>query len=269
MPRPRYLYKYRSLSGKERQHTRAAINDVELFFAPPSTINDPFEFRFRVQAHGSREEWIGFMRTMIQRRDPDADRWEAFLKAAGVVAHEGPNGLSQIARSFPPVLWKRIESEAGILSLTSQPADILMWAHYADMHRGVCIELDTTLAEDFFDEVQPVRYAHDIPVVDAFKFLEEETASAVFLTKSDHWKYEQEWRVVRVPEGSGVARYPPEALVRVILGCRTSSADVSAVREWIQKSPAEPALAVAEQHESQYSLNIRAHGHAASQAHEA
>ena len=55
---------------------------------------------------------------------------------------------------------------------------------------------------------------------------------AIF-TKSDHWEYEQEWRIIQFKRGAGVYRMPPEALVGVILGAQIGYDDKRDVLEWV------------------------------------
>jgi len=55
---------------------------------------------------------------------------------------------------------------------------------------------------------------------------------AIF-TKADHWKYEQEWRLIQYKQGAGIYRTPPEALVGVILGAQISDEDKRDVFDWV------------------------------------
>ena len=54
---------------------------------------------------------------------------------------------------------------------------------------------------------------------------------AIF-TKSDHWDYEQEWRLIQYKLGAGVYRIPPEALVGIVLGALIEQQDRRDVLEW-------------------------------------
>lgn len=108
----------------------------------------------------------------------------------------------------------------GVLSLTRQPLNPLMWAHYGDSHRGVVIGFDVTLCG--FNEIEsnviPFQYGDiiytstkphrniEIPDssvlmsigshrsfgLDSFDLLKK-----AFLYKSLEWAYEEEVRVVK------------------------------------------------------------------------
>lgn len=70
---------------------------------------------------------------------------------------------------------------------------ILMWSHYADNHRGICIEYDLT--NSIHQKLYPVIYTH-LPI-DCSNLEDPDLAWLVsILDKYDIWKYEKEWRIV-------------------------------------------------------------------------
>ena len=90
-----------------------------------------------------------------------------------------------------------------ICSYSKKKNNLLMWAHYADSHKGICLEYDIDDAEykkRFFE----VSYSKAQPVIkevrkDAHGMVKMQEASEfqVFLTKSCDWKYEKEVRVIQ------------------------------------------------------------------------
>ncbi len=68
----------------------------------------------------------------------------------------------------------------------------LMWAHYADKHKGVCLGFD--VPEDF---VHPVVYVpkREFPPPRR-EMLTQDFAQGLFLKKFWHWRYEKERRAV-------------------------------------------------------------------------
>ena len=83
----------------------------------------------------------------------------------------------------------------------------LMWSHYADSHKGFCIEYDFSKPED---EVLsklplPVFYSENRPLVpwkaaidNSVENMEEAYAEIMMglLTKDKEWEYENEWRIL-------------------------------------------------------------------------
>lgn len=115
------------------------------------------------------------------------------------------------------------EENTAFLSLTRTPTNALMWAHYADQHRGVVIALDCAAA-GFLDEKRSMIPAHFGSVIYArhrpdgpyhSTFTEPVTVGAthhfvvshyekwqrMFLTKPIEWAYEEEVRVAKSIRG--------------------------------------------------------------------
>lgn len=83
----------------------------------------------------------------------------------------------------------------------------LMWSHYADGHKGFCIEYDFSEPEDeILSKLPlPVVYSENRPLVpwkaaidNSVENMEEAYAEIVMglLTKDKEWEYENEWRIL-------------------------------------------------------------------------
>jgi hypothetical protein len=90
---------------------------------------------------------------------------------------------------------------SGVFSLSARWDSVLMWSHYADYHRGLCIEFDTT--ELPHPGLQPVNYRADrsIRASDLLAWKDQSCADAkerilhtYFYSKATPWCYEKEWR---------------------------------------------------------------------------
>jgi hypothetical protein len=96
----------------------------------------------------------------------------------------------------------------GVLSLSKTWRSVLMWSHYANHHRGICIEFDTTdVSHPNLGEVD-YSSSRRIKTTDLFSWKingSEECAMRVFntyfLTKAGPWKYEKEWRDIAIRRG--------------------------------------------------------------------
>ena len=128
----------------------------------------------------------------------------------------------------------------GVLSLTEDPLNELMWAHYANSHSGFAVGLDVT--SDFFQpkrsdpkvcgELMNVIYTDTMPVV----YVEAGTLDIpkeVFFTKATAWSYEKEWRMIKhlptadellIVDGKNVHLFnvPKEAIKDVLIGAKIS-----------------------------------------------
>jgi hypothetical protein len=120
---------------------------------------------------------------------------------------------------------------AGIFCLSECNDSLLMWSHYADAHRAVCLEYSTSEGKLFGCSVDQVSYAATYP---KFAFTDNVDLNWVrryLSTKSNVWKYEKEWRIFYHTPGIQFA--PSEELSAVILGCTMSSEDREDVIEWV------------------------------------
>lgn len=143
---------------------------------------------------------------------------------------------------------------AGILSLSKVRDDILMWAHYADSHKGLCFEFDGSTNCNFFGEAQPVIYGEYRPIPldeDSGKQMER-----VILTKSPHWSYEQELRIVRPNQARTLIEFPVELLTGVIFGCRMPERVRNTVKEWADEGGCRVAFFEAQPMAAEFGLDI-------------
>jgi len=69
----------------------------------------------------------------------------------------------------------------------------LMWSHYSDKHRGICLEFDA--AQALIGGAFQVRYSDALPVLDVLS-LSPEVVFQIFVTKSPDWRYENEYRIL-------------------------------------------------------------------------
>jgi len=85
--------------------------------------------------------------------------------------------------------WKKeMAGEVGILCFSKGWRNPVLWSHYADSHRGICLGFD--VIEDRL--LRPVRYVKQrtpftLPPA-------KEAISELLFTKYWDWSYEQEWR---------------------------------------------------------------------------
>jgi hypothetical protein len=148
----------------------------------------------------------------------------------------------------------------GIYCLSKIMDDILMWSHYSDSHKGLCLEFDTTKEIMLFGQAFKVNYSNEYPSIDVIKIAVgkgNEYRKAV-LTKSKHWEYEQEWRILKPKSlgGPGKHRFPPELLTGVILGALISPEDKDKVLNWVKNFPTKIALFQAKINRTKYQLDI-------------
>lgn len=217
-----YLYRYISLEGERRDWFGSLMRDSTLFFAPFSELNDPFDSRAVLDVSGSTQEEIEkFVASRIQDGAPGRE-----------VAIQ--NLLR--ARTDPTVLNPTMAAwtaQQGVCCFTLWPDNLLMWPHYASKHKGLCLRFSSrALFESFRDRATliPVTYKNQFPTVDFIKAGTLQFVSTFIGTKAEHWRHEDEWRLVLRHGDPGPVKFNPSALDGVIMGCRITDENADLVR---------------------------------------
>ena len=143
---------------------------------------------------------------------------------------------------------------AGIVCFSKVRDDILMWAHYADKHTGLCFEFDGSADCPFFGEALPVEYENytAIPIGEDSNH----QMTRVILTKSKHWSYEREYRIVRSGTARRKAPFPGEFLTGVIFGCMMRDDVRALVRQWAKEGDCHVAFFEARPKAAGFGLEI-------------
>ncbi|MFP6844492.1 MAG: DUF2971 domain-containing protein [Thalassolituus sp.] len=173
---PTTLYKYMPFR-------KEFFDNFYLRCTPRSALNDPFELRPSKEYR--LDDIAGF---------PNVERIEEL----------SPRQLERL-QELVEVRFKKM----GIISLSEERNNIIMWSHYANDHKGIAVELDTNNAffscnGGMFDlkEFRHVSYEHEekrskkVP----WRFYENELPdqdhNKIFFEKSKCWDQECEYRII-------------------------------------------------------------------------
>ncbi len=226
----------------------------EIYFSRPEAMNDPFECKPFVS---------------VPRRPKDIKEHAKHLarKHASGLSISETNALVRRAASRIASPEERaktqysIANHSGFYCLSSVPDNLLMWAHYADEHRGCCIEFDVdNLNNGWVFRAEPVQYMTDRPVIDIKWYGDRdkynEIADKTFLGKSVDWEHEREYRIIKY-DSAGIETIKAECVSGVIFGCRMNERD----RDWLLNLASnreyKPTYYEAIEHPSEYRLEIR------------
>ena len=147
-----------------------------------------------------------------------------------------------------------------IYCLSPNPANSLMWSHYAQNHQGICLEFH--VGNRLFLKAKPVNYEAKYPAIKTDELLTEGTVEKALLTKDVCWDYEDEFRLLAspfLPEDSplklrdGYLQLPARTLVSVIVGC---NGDYDTVATLVMKHMPELRVQRATRTPDNYKLNI-------------
>lgn len=247
---PRNLYKFLSFGDRLLQQLCLG----EAYYADPGSFNDPLDCQPTVIPDipdGELKQLLA--RMIIQRAEKELDVAMRRLRLKGERAAERRQALTQseveailgnieYQATDPEVedavayirfaLTEAIEIElkrgydTGVLCLSARYDSPLMWSHYAQQHRGVCLEYDVSQQKS---ELHKVTYGQSREVrASAIRdWLSTNDAGArraidgaCLLTKARQWSYEREWRMLG-PVGLVSA---PARVKSIIFGMRCPSA---------------------------------------------
>lgn len=146
--------------------------------------------------------------------------------------------LEEVTREALEFVSKRFKDE-GVFCSTVDNKNFLMWAHYADGHKGAVIEFTPNVEQDsVFLASRPVQYSKIRPLLyrsakdmieHSFTMTIDQSVAKIvdglIFTKSEEWRYEQEYRLSipdMVPEGENFStlRFDFTELSSIFFGCR-------------------------------------------------
>jgi hypothetical protein len=178
-----------------------------------------------------------------------------------------------------------INKEFGVFCLAEKPDNLLMWAHYSASHTGLALEFDEkhqffdrrTRPEEIGRHLKKVQYTRNRPQMIMFdpkiegNAFRHAWAKNIFFSKSEHWAYEEEWRIVdylrecpRVlrsePHDIYLFPVPMGCLTGIIFGCKATDITKSTVKRLINANAACSHIRLSEASidGKQYRLNFSA-----------
>jgi len=254
---PTYFYRYRSLSGEQSKWVEQSVLFDKHFFASPNSFNDPFDCKPYFSITAQRQPLIKYYEGVIQRVNPSMGREERRAEARRRVSNsESDPRNPENMTGFLHLYHEAVTNRVGILCVSEVCDEILMWAHYADAHRGVCLQFNAQ--DPFLSNAQPISYQSERPKVNPVVQTHDEMLDKAMLTKSSHWAYEREWRLMQYKNGSGAYTLPSPALTGIILGAQISKEDRARVIGWAKAVTKPIRLYQAELSTTQFAIHINA-----------
>ena len=205
-----FVYKYRG--GAFKRDLESLKND-KFWASNTKQLNDPFE---GLISNSDYQKQINFLKNMF------------------------PQQTSNIASS-EQILINIIgmkDTKLGIFSLSKRFDDELLWAHYADSHKGFCIkyDLDRLLSRQnpehrSFD----IIYSNKLPKLNLIHIIGKDPdvlIKTMLGFKSKRWKYEKELRIIT--ENQGLNPYDYRAVESIYFGLKMATEEISQVMEALQ-----------------------------------
>jgi hypothetical protein len=166
--------------------------------------------------------------------------------------------------SFDGWLDSDIQRRYRVYCLATEPANTLMWSHYAEKHTGICLEYRCD--DGVFSTALKVVYCETYPRLDLADD-NPDTLLLPLLTKAEDWSYEDEYRLIAQEESEALnhrslitknnrLKLPDGALTSIIVGCLAPLSTGEAVVEIVKSSGHPIELQEARRASNHYSLTV-------------
>lgn len=181
------LYKYCCTYGIER-----ILEDLELKMPFISDVNDPLECTPHFYYPDDDVIESSFLFSLNGRILPATEYKRQHKEYAKTV--------KSLKEELPKTTLSMNESNC-MLSVSKTAQNIVMWAHYAERHKGavIGIDFDNAYSDTLKVTMQQVEYSENRPKINVLKAYENKTIpneiiEKFVMTKSDSWRYEEEYR---------------------------------------------------------------------------
>lgn len=218
------LYKFRSWI--DDGFSKRILTDNEVFFSSASRFNDPYDTTIPFRYNPKELTPPNILRKLIQvghLNYPHLSETEVFALAIEKQASRDYSKVDNLC-AVDTDIRNSVYNTFGALSLTTDRRNELMWSHYSNSHRGICIGLDNVaLFNASRGIIGPVMYSDEVPIMSLFG-PQDEFLLRLFYTKKTRWAYEKEIRLI-YPKADTAVKISTSAVKEIIMGCKISDID--------------------------------------------
>ena len=291
MELPNQLYKYRRFN----QHTLDMIVNNNVYYADPSTFNDPLDNQPSLVDNlreGGIHSLLDLLKSLVLSRvikELNSSDIYGIVGKRGMLS-QGHDMARLKEKRLGEILWETHDSKPpaeddtkylffkmpnliedelrrryvkGVVSLSERDNCPLMWSHYGEQHRGICIGYSVTHMDHAVSNIHQVKYGgergiratrvaamlynDDIEVIDD---AEKEVDEKVLLCKAEGWSYEKEWRLLG-PRG---AKESPLMMNEIIFGLRCEDTVKDTIINVVQAMQPEVTFFVMQEERNTFNL---------------
>ena len=225
----------------------ATLREQRIHCSNPANLNDPWDCHpwfdsKALDADDVLRQVIEFHHGQARRGGipplpPDLNKeWLRVLRG-------NPQERIKLMESLSKTALHKMLAQRRIYCLTPDPDSTLMWSHYAEQHRGICLEFDVD--NDLFRKAKQVSYASTYPAWLPHEFdARPERTIEVITTKAEDWSYEKEFRLISVLTGAETDylrtqgdffSLPPRSLKGVIIGAQAAPETIEFVADIVKR----------------------------------
>jgi hypothetical protein len=228
----RYLSRYYRIDND----FKSSLKEGYLWFSDPRGFNDPYDCNMSVNTDCTYEELY-----LSLHQDNSNYKWgvsDLDLRKRVEFLISNPSELKRLSDLSDLHTIETI----GICCFSQRNDSLLMWSHYGDKHKGVCLTLDISEYKKETDSLLfNVEYPRSYPIFNWPK--DKNTSSSLrhlIATKSQDWQYEDEVRIVREninPPYRGKVFFNKKCLKSLYFGYKCEDHDIISITNLISQSP--------------------------------
>lgn len=203
------------------------------WFSNPLDFNDPYDCNIELDYTNTPEEIEVFIREMNDNNYNIKDERYIVKRIKSFV--EKPELMALLSKQQDA----KIVSKMGLCCFSERDDSLLMWSHYGDSHKGVCLSFDFREDLNFFTVPYCVDYPEKYPKVN---FINDRRTAKLyriqFATKSKEWQYEQEIRIIkdeRRPPYKTDVKFKKRALSSIKFGYKSIEIEQIKIKSILEK----------------------------------
>lgn len=221
---PKKLYRYISL---ENDYWQEDLFKERIYLSSPLNFNDPFDCYPKLDLNKLLE---------------DKDFLNILLAKASILDKKDIEDTRYRRIEMEKNLFEFLRSDMRIACFSEVYDSILMWSHYANNHKGICIEYnidELNIAKTNF--IFPVIYSEERKNIteDVLEYYGTVGLRTV-VYKAKEWEYEKEWRYYRFKHDckENELRYlkMKNKVSKIFLGARCEESNRIKIMKWCQES---------------------------------
>ena len=236
---PSVLYKFKAVDIKKPHILEDIVVGSRLYLSSPELFNDPFDMKPRVTVEGDLSSLLTKIKS-LPAPSPQAKQ-DAIKRAQSIWQKHGWPGISNEFKfqETTEALFRETGvfcfstsckgSENDRASRESGPRNNLMWSHYGDSHRGICLQFQVFSYPLILHRLVRVSYSDSFPEINWISPAFEQECLYAATNKHSRWSYENEWRQVQLNSAGSYLHFEPSFLSGIILGAKISESSIGEI----------------------------------------
>lgn len=221
---PPILYKYRDW---DKECHKELIFNSELYFPSPLNFNDPFDCQFTFKFEDlNHEEVLNFYYQGLKKQNPHWTEEKLHVESQQrsiPLLSKDEDYIQFLSANY----LKTFQNSVGVASFSVYGDNILLWSHYANNHKGICVGFDSgVLFNAIKGTIGQVKYVNEYPQLEPPNVIKDKSDDIIFshffkifITKYRLWEYEGEYRIFKTDTANTSLKLPKQAFKQIIIGC--------------------------------------------------